>query len=233
MLLKRYELKKFSNEFSKKTRKPIGEDFTTKQAFKELKLELIDYLKTFDKELDLKLFEELEFFFEGFSLCMRYKETTGQPMTIRFIRRVNDLTPELIKEYIKTFIKEELKGDVMPTITFPRAFGYQNLAIYWPGERIIAISMHTYMQLEEEEVKSILRHEAIHHYLNVKGEPAGDTDDEFIELLLEHDGILSQDPIAVVAVDNFKRRQNKLTQKDITKTEEKTEEKAEVEKETK
>ena len=34
-----------------------------------------------------------------------------------------------------------------------------------------------YKQHTQEEVESILRHEAIHHYLNEKGLPASDNDD--------------------------------------------------------
>ena len=213
MLLTKYKLQSFVKEFEKPLREPLGKEMTDKQIFAELKQELVTHLKTIDESLDLKVFEDLNIYLEGVSLCFSYKETTGQPMVIRLVRRVNDLTPKLVKDYIFKFIKEELGGDDFPYVTFPRSFNYQHLAIYWPQNKIIAISNHMYQQLEQKEVESILRHEAIHHFLNTKGEPASDVDDEFIELLLKHKGYLSQEVSAQAALVKFireKERKEKL-----------------------
>lgn len=213
MLLTKYRLNDFVKGYEKPLREPLGDNFSDEDAFKELKEELIAYLKSHDEKLDLNVFEDLNIYLEGFSLCFSYKETTGQKMTIRVIRRVNDLTPKIIKDYVSKFIKDELGEVVLPLITFPRTFNHQHLAIYWPDDKIIAISNHMYMQHTQEEVESILRHEAIHHYLNVLQKPASDVDDEFIELLLKHDGFLSKEPSAQVAISKFvkeKERKEKL-----------------------
>lgn len=215
MLLKKYEMREFSDLFSKKLRKPISGNFSQDQAFKELKTELVEHLKKFDSTLDLKVFDELTFFFEGFSLCMKYKETTGQPMAIRFIRKANDLTEKDILDYVSVFLSQ--LGEVeMPRISFEKVYSKQNLAMYWTLDKIISISRHTYMQLDEETVKSLLRHEAIHHYLNVNGLPSSDTSEEFIELLLEHDGFLTDDEEAKKVVEKVKRKiaRNKKKQLD-------------------
>lgn len=220
MILKKYKLREFSLKFEKELREPIGEKFSNEDAFKELKEELLTYLKTFDESLDLHLFDDLNIYLEGFSLCFSYKETTGQKMTIRLIRRVNDLTPKIIKDYINTFIEDKLGGDDFPYVTFPRTFSYQHLAIYWPEDRLIAISNHMYQQLPQEEVESVLRHEAIHHYLNVSGLPAGDMDDEFIELLLEHNGYISKELGVQAAISAFvekKERKEKIAKQKATR----------------
>ena len=65
------------------------------------------------------MFEDFNVYLEGISLCFSYKETTGQPMKVRLIRRVNNLTVESIKEYVHKFIKEDLGGSSIPTFSFP------------------------------------------------------------------------------------------------------------------
>ena len=208
MILTKYELKRFVKEYETKLREPL-ENLSDKEVFKELKEELLEYLKTFDESLDLHVFEDLNVYLEGISLCFSYKETTGQPMKVRLIRRVNDLTVESIKEYVHKFIKEDLGGSSIPSLSFPNTFNYQNLGMYWPDEKIITISSHMYMQHDQKEVESILRHEAIHHYLNEKGLPASDNDDEFIELVLKHDAYISLEASAQASLVKFVREKER------------------------
>ena len=205
MLLVKLKLQQFMNEYELKLRKPIGEDFDDKKAFSELKEELTKHLKSIDENLSLEVFKDFKIYLEGYSLCFSYKETTENNMVIRLVRRVNELTPKDIKEYVYAFIKEDLGGDVFPMITFPRNFTYQHLAMYWVDDRIIAVGNHMYKQLDEEKVKSILRHEAIHHFLSVKGKPSNDTDADFMGLVVLHDAFVSQDPSAQEAMKKFKK----------------------------
>ena len=45
MLLKKYEMREFSDLFSKKLRKPISGNFSQDQAFKELKMEHLNTVR--------------------------------------------------------------------------------------------------------------------------------------------------------------------------------------------
>lgn len=203
MLITDYKLKDFSDSFNKKIRKKANH--TTK--FKILKRELNEHLSKFEKTT--KDFKDLKIFTEGNSLCFSYEETTNQKMLIRLMWRLNDLGPNDILKMVDDFAKKELEIKTKPIVNIVYSFMYQNMALYWPKQKQIDISLFTINQLDEETVLKLIKHEMIHYYLDINGKDADDTSDDFIEMVINHEAYVSAEESAAKAYKEYKKRNKK------------------------
>lgn len=189
MLLVDYNIRKFVNQFNETLR----EDVDDREKFNTLKKELNMHLK--DYNASLKSLENLEIVKRGNVLSFEYKETTEQPMRVSLVWKINELKIDDLKEYVDDFCmtKLELKEEELPRVQLVEGDMQHNYALYWPDTHTIVTSILTVNQLEEELIKSILRHEAIHHYLIIKNMDASDTSLEFMKLAKEHEAYVSEE----------------------------------------
>lgn len=195
-----YDLRTFKKNFNEKTRKQASD----KVKFKTVKKELLEHIhKVVGEEYDLHIFKDLNIFIEGYSLCFSYIETTDQPMTIRLKWKVNELTEYDITRMVNDFCVKNLKIDDIPKIQITDSFMYQNLALYWPKDKQITISLEMIHQFSPNFVLSVIKHEILHHYLTIKGKDASDTSMEFISLLIKYNAYISKAPDAQVALQEY------------------------------
>ena len=211
MLIKDYKLREFRDEFNSKVRKPTVEH---SDKYRHLKQELTAHLKPFGKKL--KVFNDLNFYVEGNTLFMTYKETTQQRMKLTFLWRVNNLDQKDIEKMVEDFCINDLKMEKedLPKVQIDKAYTRQNLAIYWQDTKTISTSIYTINQLEEAEVLSVIKHECIHHYLSINGKDPADTSEEFIDLIIEHDAYVSKDEDAYNKYEEHLNNKEKLETND-------------------
>ena len=209
MLIKDYKLREFRDEFNSKVRKPTVEH---SDKYKRLKQELTAHLKPFG--VKLKVFNDLNFFVEGNTLFMTYRETTQQRMKLTFLWRVNNFDQKDIEKMAEDFCINDLKMDEedLPKIQIDKTYTRQNLAIYWQDTKTISTSIYTINQLEEAEVLSIIKHECIHHYLSINGKNPADTSEDFIKMVYDHDAYISREQEAYKEYEKF------LSENDLEKT---------------
>lgn len=209
MLIKDYKLREFRDEFNSKVRKPTVEH---SDKYKRLKQELTAHLKPFGEKL--KVFNDLNFYVEGNTLFMTYKETTQQRMKLTFLWRVNNFDQKDIEKMAEDFCINDLKMDEedLPKIQIDKTYTRQNLAIYWQDTKTISTSIYTINQLEEAEVLSIIKHECIHHYLSINGKNPADTSEDFIRMVYDHDAYISREQEAYKEYEKF------LSENDLEKT---------------
>lgn len=205
MLIKDYKLREFRDEFNSKVRKPTVEH---SDKYRNLKQELTAHLKPFGKKL--KVFNDLNFYVEGNTLFMTYKETTQQRMKLTFLWRVNNLDQKDIEKMVEDFCIDDLKMDEedLPKVQIDKAYTRQNLAIYWQDTKTISTSIYTINQLEEAEVLSVIKHECIHHYLSINGKNPADTSKEFIKMIHDHDAYISREQEAYKEYEKFLSENN-------------------------
>lgn len=203
MIINEYKLQDFKTDFNNKLRKPTKNEL----KFKALKKELNEHLSKFGKTI--KDLENLKIFVEGNSLCFSYREDTNQDMLIRLMWRINELGPKDILNMVKKFATEDLKIETKPRLNISNGFMYQNLALYWPKQKQIDISMFTVNQLEEEEVLKLVKHEMIHYYLDIEGKNPSDTSSDFIEMVIIHDAYVSLEEEASRAYKIYKQKNKK------------------------
>ena len=200
MLLDEFKLQSFVRSFNEELREDTDEDV----KFNTLKKELNMHLKKFDKKLedlpDLKIYVD-----EYNVLRFSYFETINNTMEIRLLWKINELTEDDINEYIKEFLTKDLdlEEDELPSLNYVKSNMNQYLALYWPDNYSIVLSKYIANQLPEDDVKSIIRHECIHHYLTVKDMDASDNSEDFVKLIREHDAYVSHDAKALKAYNNF------------------------------
>lgn len=200
MLLDEFKLQSFVRNFNEELREDTDEDV----KFNTLKKELNMHLKKFDKTLkdlpDLKVYVD-----EYNVLRFSYFETINNSMKIRLLWKINELTEDDIEEYIKEFLTKDLdlEEDELPSLNYVKSNMNQYLALYWPDNYSIVLSKYIANQLPEDDVKSIIRHECIHHYLTVKDMDASDHSEDFVKLIREHDAYVSQDVKALKAYEQF------------------------------
>lgn len=192
MILHDLKLREFKEVFNSKKRKPTSD----LEKFKTFKNELIEWSGE-----DLYIFDDLEIYMEGFSLVMKYRETTNTIMKLRFVWNLQEVDIENVNKFIDDFCKE-LKVK-KPRILITEEFMWGNLGLYYPEDRQLVISEHTILQLRECEVQAIIKHELIHHYCNVKGLGARDIDPDFINLIVEKEAYISLAPEAQAAYYQF------------------------------
>lgn len=195
MILTDYKLREFKATFNAQ----IREDVDDKTKFKIFKMELLQWLKSYD--VDLHVFPDLKIEVEGYSLVMSYTETTDTTMTIRFMWRVSRMTIVEVLDFCSQFCLE--LGVKEPTINVTDQFTYNNLGLYYPQDKTLVISEHIIFQFKPETVIAILKHELLHHYCNVKKLGARDVDYDFIELLIKYDAYISKAPEANLAYETF------------------------------
>ena len=197
MYLSKLKLQDFKKKFNKKLRKPEEDE----AKFSKVKQELSLHLKDFGHELEI--LKDLDIFIEGYSLCFSYTETTGNPMKIRLIWKINRLNKKYVQKMMEDFVLNDLKYDEVPKLLITDSFMYQNLAMYWPHQKQIDISTHVISQFKVDTVRQIIKHELIHYYLDVKGLEANDTSDNFIELVIKHNAYISEEKSAKDAFDKY------------------------------
>lgn len=199
MLLVKYSFKNFINQFNETMR----EEADNKTKFRTLKQELNEYLKQYNK--DITIFNNLKVFIVGNILQFSYTETTYQTMTIKLVWRINVLEYKDLKNYVIDFCVQGLgmNEEELPSVQFVKSDMRENYALYWPDTHTIVISSLTVNQLPEKVVFSILRHEAIHHYLIINNKDASDTSYEFMKLAKEHDAYISQEKNANRSFEAF------------------------------
>lgn len=205
MLIKDYKLREFRDEFNSKVRKPTIEH---SDKYRRLKQELTAHLKPFGKKL--KVFNDLNFYVEGNTLFMTYKETTQQRMKLTFLWRVNNFDQKDIEKMVKDFCTNDLKMDEedLPKVQIDKTYTRQNLAIYWQDTKTISTSIYTINQLEEVEVLSVIKHECIHHYLSINGKNPADTSEDFIKMVYDHDAYISREQEAYKEYEKFLSENN-------------------------
>lgn len=200
MLLDEFKLQSFVRNFNDELREDTDEDV----KFNTLKKELNMHLKKFNKKLedlpDLKIYVD-----QYDILRFSYFETINNSMEIRLLWKINELTEDDIKEYIKEFLTKDLdlEEDELPSLNYVKSNMNQYLALYWPDNYSIVLSKYIANQFSEDAVKSIIRHECIHHYLTVKGMDASDESEDFVKLIREHDAYVSKDIKALKAYEKF------------------------------
>lgn len=200
MLLDEFKLQSFVRNFNEELREDTDEDV----KFNTLKKELNMHLKKFDKKLedlpDLKIYVD-----QYDVLRFSYFETINNTMEIRLLWKINELTEDDINEYIKEFLTKDLDldEDELPSLNYVKSNMNQYLALYWPDNYSIVLSKYIANQFSEDAVKSIIRHECIHHYLTVKGMDASDESEDFVKLIREHDAYVSKDIKALKAYEKF------------------------------
>lgn len=200
MLLDEFKLQNFVRNFNEELREDTDEDV----KFNTLKKELNMHLKKFDKTLedlpDLKVYID-----EYNILRFSYFETINNSMEIRLLWKINELSEDDIGEYIKEFLTKDLdlEEDELPSLNYVKSNMNQYLALYWPDNYSIVLSKYIANQLPEDDVKSIIRHECIHHYLTIKDMDASDHSEDFVKLIREHDAYVSQDVKALKAYNDF------------------------------
>lgn len=200
MLLDEFKLQSFVRNFNEELREDEDEDV----KFNTLKKELNMHLKKFDKTLedlpDLKVYVD-----EYDILRFSYFETINNSMEIRLLWKINDITEDDINEYIKEFLTKDLdlEEDELPSLNYVKSNMNQYLALYWPDNYSIVLSKYIANQFSEDAVKSIIRHECIHHYLTIKDMDASDHSEDFVKLIREHDAYVSKDLKALKAYNNF------------------------------
>ena len=197
MLINDYNLKKFKENFNNKKRT----NATPQEKFKTIKKELIEWCQ-FDSNENLRVFRDLSFYIEGYSLVMEFRETTNTQMKIRFTWNLSEITPLEVQNYVTHFCKEILNVKE-PRLTITEQFMYENLGLYYPEDENLVISLHLIYQLKREIVLAILRHELIHHYCSVNGLGARDVDNDFISLIIKYDAYVSMAPNAQYAYKKF------------------------------
>lgn len=209
MLIKDYKLREFRDEFNSKVRKPTVEH---SDKYKRLKQELTAHLKPFG--VKLKVFNDLNFFVEGNTLFMTYRETTQQRMKLTFLWRVNNFDQKDIEKMAEDFCINDLKmnKEDLPRIQLEKTYTRQNLAIYWQDTKTISTSIYTINQLEEAEVLSIIKHECIHHYLSINGKNPADTSEDFIKMVYDHGAYISREQEAYKEYEKF------LSENDLKET---------------
>ena len=200
MLLDEFKLQSFVRNFNEELREDTDEDV----KFNTLKKELNMHLKKFDKKLedlpDLKIYVD-----QYDVLRFSYFETINNTMEIRLLWKINELTEDDINEYIKEFLTKDLDldEDELPSLNYVKSNMNQYLALYWPDNYSIVLSKHIANQFSEDAVKSIIRHECIHHYLTIKDMDASDESEDFVKLIREHDAYVSKDIKALKAYEQF------------------------------
>lgn len=200
MLLDEFKLQNFIHNFNNKLREDTDEDV----KFNTLKKELSAHLKKFDKTLEV--LPDLKVYVDEYNvLRFSYFETINNTMEIRLLWKINDLDEDDIREYIKKFSTGDLglDEDDLPSLNYVESNTNQYLALYWPDNYSIVLSNYIANQFPEDVVKSIVRHECIHHYLTIKGMDASDESEDFVKLIKEHDGYVSKDVEALKAFDRF------------------------------
>lgn len=196
MLLDEFKLQNFVRNFNDELREDADEDV----KFNTLKKELNKHLKTFDKTL--KDLPDLKVYIDEYNILrFSYFETINNTMEIRLLWKINELSEDDIKEYIKEFLTEDLDldEDDLPSLNYVKSNTNQYLALYWPDNYSIVLSNYVANQFPEDVVKSIIRHECIHHYLTINGMDASDESDDFVKLIKEHDAYISKDVKALQA----------------------------------
>ena len=200
MLLDKFKLQNFVHNFNNKLREDTDEDV----KFNTLKKELSAHLKKFDKTLeDLP---DLNIYIDQCNILrFSYFETINNTMEIRLLWKINDLNEDDIREYIKEFSTKDLDlgENDLPSLNYVKSDTNQYLALYWPDNYSIVLSNYIANQFPEDVVKSIVRHECIHHYLTIKDMDASDESEDFVKLVKKHDAYVSKDVKALKAYDRF------------------------------
>lgn len=200
MLLDEFKLRSFTRRFNNKLREDTNKDV----KFNTLKKELSAHLKKFDKTL--KDLPDLKVYIDEYNILrFSYFETINNTMEIRLLWKINELDANDIKEYIKEFLTKDLDLDEgeLPFLNYVESDTNQYLALYWPDNCSIVLSNYVANQFSEDIVKSIIRHECIHHYLTVNRMDASDESDDFVKLIKEHDAYVSKDVKALQAYNKL------------------------------
>lgn len=196
MLILKYGLRIFRDNFNKKIRK----EATNKEKFSIIKKELKAHLK--EKDADLTDLPDLEIWAEGYDLYIEYTETTNTRMKIglfwaSYIFDKNELD-KAANSFMGTL---KLKEEKRPLITFTDETMKNAYGLYYPDQNTVLMSKKFVKSHDLDFVIRVLKHEILHAFCHIMGIPASDTDEPFIRLLIKYDAYISQEKSAQEAYE--------------------------------
>lgn len=197
MLILKYELRIFIDNFNKKIRK----EATNKEKFSTIKKELKAHLK--ERGADLSVLPDLKIWAEGYDLYVEYTETTNTRMKLElfwasYIFNKNELD-KVANSFMETLKIEEEKR---PLITFTDETMRNAYGLYYPDQNMVLMSKKFVQSHNLDLVIKVLKHEILHAFCRIIGIPALDTDEPFIRLLIKYDAYISQEKSAQEAYHN-------------------------------
>lgn len=197
MLILKYELRIFIDNFNKKIRK----EATNKEKFSTIKKELKAHLK--ERGADLTVLPDLKIWAEGYDLYVEYTETTNTRMKLElfwasYIFNKNELD-KVANSFMETLKIEEEKR---PLITFTDETMRNAYGLYYPDQNMVLMSKKFVQSHNLDLVIKVLKHEILHAFCHIMGIPALDTDEPFIRLLIKYDAYISQEKSAQEAYHN-------------------------------
>lgn len=188
MLILKYELRIFRDNFNKKIRKLA----TNKVKFSTIKKELKAHLK--ERGADLTDLPDLKIWAEGYDLYIEYTETTNTRMKIELFWAsyiFNEIELDKVANaFMETLKLEEGKR---PLITFTDETMRNAYGLYYPDTNSILMSKKFVQSHDFDFVIKVLKHEILHAFCCIMGIPASDTDEPFIRLLIKYDAYISQE----------------------------------------
>lgn len=191
MLILKYELRIFIDNFNKEIRK----EATNKEKFSTIKKELKAHLK--ERGADLTVLPDLKIWAEGYDLYVEYTETTNTRMKLElfwasYIFNKNELD-KVANSFMKTLKIEEEKK---PLITFTDETMRNAYGLYYPDQNMVLMSKKFVQSHDFDFVIKVLKHEILHAFCCIMRIPASDTDEPFIRLLIKYDAYISQEKSA-------------------------------------
>lgn len=191
MLISKYNLRIFKNEFNAKIRKSVS----TKEKFSTIKKELKAHLKTVDAELeDLP---ELKIWSEGYDFYFEYTETTGTRMKIGLFWASYIFNKDKLETAAETFMNTiKLKKEKRPLITYTDETMRNTYGLYYPDQNTVLMSRKFVQSHDLGFVIRVLKHEILHAFCHIMGIPSSDTDEPFIRLLIKHNAYISREESA-------------------------------------
>lgn len=197
MLILKYELRIFIDNFNKKIRK----EATNKEKFSTIKKELKAHLK--ERGADLTDLPDLKIWAEGYDLYVEYTETTNTRMKLElfwasYIFNKNELD-KVANSFMETLKIEEEKR---PLITFTDETMRNAYGLYYPDQNMVLMSKKFVQSHNLDLVIKVLKHEILHAFCRIMGIPALDIDEPFIRLLIKYDAYISQEKSAQEAYHN-------------------------------
>lgn len=191
MLILKYGLRIFRDNFNKKIRK----EATNKEKFSIIKKELKAHLK--EKDADLTDLPDLEIWAEGYDLYIEYTETTNTRMKIGLFWASYIFDKDKLETAAETFMNTiKLKKDKRPLITYTDETMRNAYGLYYPDQNTVLMSRKFVQSHDLGFVIRVLKHEILHAFCHIMGIPASDTDEPFIRLLIKHNAYISQEKSA-------------------------------------
>ena len=191
MLILKYELRIFRDNFNKKIRKLA----TNKVKFSTIKKELKAHLK--DRGADLTDLPDLKIWAEGYDLYIEYTETTNTRMKIELFWASYIFNESELYKAANTFMETlKLEEGKRPLINFTDETMKNAYGLYYPDSNSILMSKKFVQSHDFDFVIKVLKHEILHAFCCIMGIPASDTDEPFIRLLIKYDAYISQEKSA-------------------------------------